>query len=84
MQNCALGDKAWQRVINLVCSNVQKMDIEKKEMEKISYASTMRSLMYAQVCTCPNIAYIVEMLGKYLSNLSMVHWKETKQVMRCL
>ena len=49
-------------------------------MQKIPYASTIRSLMYAQVCTRPNIAYIVGMLGKYLSNSGMDHYKVTKRV----
>nr|CAN74040.1 hypothetical protein VITISV_012946 [Vitis vinifera] len=38
--------------------------------------------MYAQVCTHPDIAYIVGMLGKYLSNPSMDHWKKAKRVIR--
>ena len=25
--------------------------------------------MYAQVCTCPNIAFVVGVLGSYLSNV---------------
>ena len=50
-------------------------------MEKISYASVVGSLAYAQVCTCPNIMYIVGMLGIYLSNLEMDHWKATKRVL---
>ena len=37
--------------------------------------------MYAQVCMCPDIAYIVGMLGRYLSNPSMDHWKNAKRVM---
>ncbi|RVW76034.1 Retrovirus-related Pol polyprotein from transposon TNT 1-94 [Vitis vinifera] len=42
------------------------------------------SLMYAQVCTRPDIAYIVGMLGRYLSNPGMDHWKKAKRVMRYL
>ena len=53
-------------------------------MERFPYASTVGSLMYAQVCTHPDIAYIVGMLGKYLSNPSMDHWKKTKWVMQYL
>ena len=34
--------------------------------------------MYAQVYTCSNLAYIVEMFGRYLSNLGLDHWKATK------
>jgi len=35
------------------------------------YASTIGSLTYAQVCTCPDIAFIVGVLGRYLSNPGM-------------
>ena len=40
--------------------------------------------MYSQVCTHSDIAYIVGMLGRYLSNSRMDHWKEVKWVMRYL
>jgi hypothetical protein len=40
--------------------------------------------MYAQVCTRPDIAFIVGMLGRYLSNPGMDHWKAAKRVMRYL
>ena len=53
-------------------------------MQKIPYASVVQSLMYAQVCTWPDIAYIVGVLGRYLSNPGMDHWKATKKVMRYL
>ena len=42
-------------------------------MQKIPYASTEGNLMYAQLCTRLDIAYIVEMLGRYLSNPGMNH-----------
>ena len=50
-------------------------------MKGTPYASTVESLMYAQVCTGLNITYIVGMLGRYLSNLGMDHWKAVKWVM---
>jgi len=50
-------------------------------MRKIPYASAVGSLMYAQVCTRPNIAYIVWVLGRYLSNPGMDHLKAAKRVM---
>jgi Reverse transcriptase (RNA-dependent DNA polymerase) len=43
------------------------------EMHQIPYASLIGSLMYAQVCTRPDIAYITGMLGCYLSNPGMNH-----------
>ncbi|WJZ84121.1 hypothetical protein VitviT2T_003742 [Vitis vinifera] len=37
-------------------------------MKNIPYASTIGSLMYAQVCTRPDIAFVARMLGRYQSN----------------
>ncbi|XP_059596938.1 uncharacterized protein LOC132254741 [Vitis vinifera] len=40
------------------------------------------SLMYAQVCTRPDITFVVGMLGRYLSNPGIEHWKAAKNVLR--
>ena len=53
-------------------------------MEKVPYASAVGSLMYAQVCTRPDIVFVVNALGRYLSNLGLNHWKAVKKVMRYL
>ena len=53
-------------------------------MEKVSYVSAVGSLMYAQVCTRPDIAFAVNALGRYLSNPGLNHWKVVKKVMRYL
>ena len=43
-----------------------KNDLQKEQMKDIPYASAVESLMYAQICTHPDIAYTVEKLEKYL------------------
>ena len=53
-------------------------------MRTIPYSSLVGSLMYAQVCTCPDIAFVVGMLGRYLSNPRSQHWKAAKKVLRYL
>ncbi|KAK2985310.1 hypothetical protein RJ640_024306 [Escallonia rubra] len=84
MHNCAptigpilKGDKFSL----LQCSRNQ---LEQDEMERIPYASAVGSLMYAQVCTRLDIAYVVGMLGRYQINPGMGHWKAVKKVMRYL
>ncbi|XP_050897225.1 secreted RxLR effector protein 161-like [Lathyrus oleraceus] len=37
-------------------------------MKNIPYASVVRSLMYAQVCTRPDVPFAVGILGRYQSN----------------
>ncbi|XP_074335960.1 secreted RxLR effector protein 161-like [Apium graveolens] len=53
-------------------------------MQRIPYALTVGSLMYAQVCTRPGISFIVGMLGRYLSNPKMEQRKAVKRVLRYL
>jgi len=50
------------------------------QMEKIPYASAICSLMYVQVCTHPDIAFVVNVLGRYLSNPGLARWQAAKQV----
>jgi hypothetical protein len=45
-----------------------KNDFEREQMKNIPYASAVESLMYAQVYTRPDIAFVVGMLGRYQSN----------------
>lgn len=49
-------------------------DVEKRKMENIPYASAVGSLMYAMVCTRPDIAYAVGVVSRFQSNPSPEHW----------
>ena len=51
-------------------------------MKAVPYSSVVGSLMYAQVCTCPDIAFVVNVLGRYLSDPGQSHWKAAKKVLR--
>ena len=55
-----------------------------KKMRTIPYSSMVGSLMYDQVCTRPDIAFVMGMLGRYLSNPESQHWKVAKKVLRYL
>lgn len=48
-------------------------DLESKQMKNISNTSAVRSLVYAQVCTRPDVAYAIGILGKYQSTLGLDH-----------
>ncbi|XP_034693397.1 secreted RxLR effector protein 161-like [Vitis riparia] len=61
-----------------------KNDLKKEQMKNILYASAVGSLMYAQVCTRPDIAFAVKMLRRYQSNPGLDHWRAAKKVMRYL
>ncbi|KAJ9672628.1 hypothetical protein PVL29_026022 [Vitis rotundifolia] len=46
---------------------------EKEEMRNVPYASAVDSLMYAMVCKRPDIAHVVEVVSKFLSNPGKEH-----------
>ena len=53
-------------------------------MKAVPYPSVVGSLIYAQVCTRPDNAFVIGLLGRYLSDPSQSHWKAAKKVLRCL
>ena len=59
-------------------------DDEKLSMENIPYSSAVGSLMYAMVCTRPDIAHAVGLVSRYLSNPGRHHWEAVKWIMRYL
>ncbi|XP_072054403.1 secreted RxLR effector protein 161-like [Arachis hypogaea] len=54
---------------------------EKAEMKNISYASAVRNLMYAIVCTRSDIAHAVGVVSRFLSNPGKKHWQEVKRIL---
>jgi len=73
MQECKFGDTPVAKGDKFSLKQFLKGNLEIQEMQKIPYASTIGSLMYAQVCMHPDIAYIVGVLGRYLSNPGIDH-----------
>ena len=43
---------------------------EERRMKAVPYASAVGSLMYAMVCTRPDIYYVIGMVSRYQSNMN--------------
>jgi len=54
---------------------------ENEEMSRVPYASAVKSLMYAMVCTRPDLSYIVSTISWFMSNLGKQHWEVVKWVL---
>jgi hypothetical protein len=52
------------------------------QMKSVQYASVVGSLMYAQVCTHPDLAFVTRMLVRYQKNLGINHWTGIKKFLR--
>nr|GEV02395.1 retrovirus-related Pol polyprotein from transposon TNT 1-94 [Tanacetum cinerariifolium] len=45
-----------------------KSEEDKEDMSHVPYSSAVGSLMYAMVCTCPDLAHIVSVVSRYMLN----------------
>ncbi|KAM1132608.1 hypothetical protein ACFX19_047681 [Malus domestica] len=84
MQNCSSGEVPMGKGDRLNKSQCPKNDLEKLSMTSKRYASLIGSIMYAQVCTRPNLAFAISVLKRYQSNPEEQHWIAAKKMLRYL
>jgi hypothetical protein len=53
-------------------------------MSHVPYASAVGSMMYAMVCTRPDISQAVSVVSRYMANPSKEHWQAVKWIFRYL
>ena len=70
--------------VKLSVEQCPKTQEEEEDMSRVPYASVVGSLMYAMVCTRPNIAHAVGVLSRYMSKPGKEHWTAVKRVFRYL
>lgn len=73
MEKCSIGVVPIHKGDKISQIQCLKNDLERKVMESFPYASVVGILMYAQICTRPNISFAVRMLGRYQSNPGIDH-----------
>ena len=50
-----------------------QLDEEVDYMSRVPYSSDVGSLMYAMVCSCPDLAYVVNAVSRYIAKLDKEH-----------
>ena len=53
-------------------------DKERAYMAKVPYANAIGSLMYAMVCTRPDISQAVGVVSRYMHDPGKEHWQAVK------
>jgi hypothetical protein len=84
MQNCKPSPAPIVKGDRIGEFQCPKNQYEIDQMKAVPYALAVRSLQYAQVCTCPDLAFFTGLLGRYQSNLGIEHWRLVKKVLRYL
>ena len=73
MQLCSFGEALIVKGDRFSKGQCPQNDIERDQMKEVPYSLVVSGLMYAQVCTHPNIAFVVSLLGMYLSDFGQSH-----------
>ena len=63
------------------CPSIEE---ENKKMDTIPYSSAVGSLVYAMVCTRPNIAHEIGVVSRFMENPSKGHWEAVKWIFKYL
>ena len=53
-------------------------------MKNVRYSSAVGSLIYAQVCTRPHMSFVVDVIGRFMSNHGLIYYQAVKKVFRYL
>ncbi|KAK8685894.1 hypothetical protein V6N13_124926 [Hibiscus sabdariffa] len=54
---------------------------ERERMSQIPYASAIGSIMYAMICTRPDLSYALSMTSRYQANPGEGHWTAVKNIL---
>ena len=84
MQDSKKGLLPTRHGIILSKEQCPKTPKEEEDMRLNPYASAISSLMYAMLCTRPDICYAVRIIGRYQPNLGMSHWIVVMPILKYL
>ena len=84
MQDSKKGLLPTRHGIILSKEQCPKTHQEEEDMRRIPYASAVGSLMYAMLCSRPDICYEVGIVSRYQSNPKMGHWIAPKHILKYL
>ncbi|KAK8572986.1 hypothetical protein V6N12_029026 [Hibiscus sabdariffa] len=57
---------------------------ERERMSQVPYASAIGSIMYAMICTRPDLSYALSMTSRYQANPGEGHWVAVKNILKYL
>ncbi|KAL4016333.1 hypothetical protein IC575_023981 [Cucumis melo] len=84
MQNSKRGLLPFRHGVTLSKEQCPKTPLDVEEMRHIPYASAVGSLMYAMLCTRPDICYAMGIVSRYQSNPGLAHWTAVKTILKYL
>lgn len=84
MENSKRGNLPMTPGTILSKSQCPNTDEEIKRMCNVPYASAIGSIMYAMLCTRPDVSYALSMTSRYQQNPGEGHWTAVKHILKYL
>src|SRR3954467_436602 len=56
----------------------------RSRMSAIPYASAVGSIMYAMICTRPDVSYALSVVRRYQADPGEIHWTTSKNILKYL
>ena len=82
MQDSKKGFLPMSHGVSLCKSQCPSTPDEQEKMSVIPYASAIGSIMYAMLCTRPDVAYALSVMSRYQSNPGESHWVAAKNILK--
>ena len=84
MQDSKRGYLPMSHGITLSKSQCPNTKDERERMSKIPYTSAIGSIMYAMLCTRPDVSYALSITSRYQSDPGESHWTAVKNILKYL
>ncbi|GJV88834.1 retrovirus-related pol polyprotein from transposon TNT 1-94 [Tanacetum coccineum] len=82
MQDCKPILTPFPTDVKLSSKMSPSSEKERMEMSRVPYASAVGSLMFAMICTRPDIAHAVGVVSRYMAEPGRGHWEAVKRILR--
>jgi hypothetical protein len=73
MHECSTTHVPFMKGDKLGAFQSPRNQLEINKMKSIPYVSAVGSIMYAQVCTHPDLSFVIGLLGRFQSNPEIKH-----------
>ena len=84
MENSKRGFIPIRHGVQISKEHSPKTPEDRALMEKITYASAIGSIMYAMLCTRPDVAFALSVTSRFQANPGESHWEAVKCILKYL
>ncbi|GJW52504.1 hypothetical protein Tco_0096589 [Tanacetum coccineum] len=82
MQDCKPISASFPPNVKLSSKMSPNSEKEGMKMSRVPYGSEVESLMFAMICTRPDIAHAVGVVSRYMAKPGREHWEAVKRILR--